>query len=355
MTQFTTENGVAYTEPVTVVVTQINSNPASTTYSAYVDSTAGSASKSSQQPLTTFFTPPAICTSGPWVSINGTQGEITCTRAIGASAGTSCFPPGSSEYLYSPGVCPTGYIPAAEISGASAVTSICCLRYISDTIKSLLMANLDRSGMAYQQTISSCVQILPLDAAAGTLVVVSNYTTPSYTEPFLAYAPTIAVAWASSDLEYFTPVSAPNQGVIVITSTLSGSTPSAPAGSSVSRHHASMNVGSKTGIGIGASLGALILIALGAWALLRRRNARTAKQRVSSGDKAELPGQDAEKKSFKVTELGPDGEVYEKGGHGRPVELEHDIRYELEGAFRGHEAGGPLSPSGDVEKFADEL
>ncbi|KAK5758574.1 hypothetical protein LTS12_011273 [Elasticomyces elasticus] len=198
------------------------------------------------------------------------------------------------------------------------------------------VVDLHECGMSFVQTASSCAQILPLETAIGTPVVIANLTS-QYTKQFTAFAPTILVAWASRDLASFTPASAPLLQIIITTSTR-------VAGSDTT----GLTVGAKAGIGIGAALGLIACVALGVWLLTRRRRSRAAAQSASkddSNDKAELPGQSAEKKQPVATELGPNGEIFETSGYGLPAELEPHTRYELEGDFHGYEAGVVRSPT----------
>ncbi|KAK5688046.1 hypothetical protein LTS10_000024 [Elasticomyces elasticus] len=199
--------------------------------------------------------------------------------------------------------------------------------------KELINSN---SGMSFLQNASSCAQILPLETAIGTPVVIANLTS-QYTKQFTAFAPTILVAWASSDLASFTPASAPLLQIIITTSTrVAGS--DTPTG---------LTAGAKAGIGVGAALGLIACVALGIWLLIRRRRSRAVAQFASkddSNDKAELPGQSVEKKRPEATELGPNGEIFETSGYGLPAELEPHARYELEGGFHGYEAAAVRSP-----------
>jgi len=95
------------------------------------------------------------------------------------------------------------------------------------------------------------------------------------------------------------------------------------------------------GIGVGASVGGLTLIALAAWLVFRRYRARKARSTlVPAGEKAELEGDSAKRPKATGVELGIDGKILEVSGHDKPAEADNAaVRYELEGDWHGHEAG----------------
>ncbi|KAK1066004.1 hypothetical protein LTR12_010413 [Friedmanniomyces endolithicus] len=72
-------------------------------------------------------------------------------------------------------------------------------------------------------------------------------------------------------------------------------------------------MGATAGIGVGAALGGLALIALGAWLFLRRRKSRVAGGADNDHGKSELPGESAEKQRTKAGELSTRGEIFEFG------------------------------------------
>ncbi|KAK1809833.1 hypothetical protein LTR12_015795 [Friedmanniomyces endolithicus] len=297
-------------------------------------------------PLTTVFSPPPPCTSGPWVSVESTQGTITCTRSLDSSLTASCYPSefvAGAAVLYSPGICPSQYSAAASwtTEGSNATTSICC-----------------PSGMAYLQLASSCEATLGnTPASNGFPTVVINNSTVQYSNAFTAFAPTIAVAWAFTDLDRYTPASAPIFATDLTAATIGSSTATTTSASQSNpttssstlstpiQSGSSLSTGATAGIGVDAALGGLALIALGAWLFLRRRKSRAAGGADDNHGKAELPGESAEKQRTKAGELSTRGEIFEFGGDARPAELEPDVRYELEGGFQGNEAGGTMRRS----------
>ncbi|KAK4580252.1 hypothetical protein LTR86_000455 [Recurvomyces mirabilis] len=299
-------------------------------------------------PLTTAFTPAPVCSSSVWESVDSTQGTITCTPSLAPTLTSQCYPRNFNEtytILYSPGVCPQGYAAAASwtSAGSDVHTSLCCPH-----------------GMSWLQVVSSCSEILPTGSA--TAIVASN-TTTTMTEPFTAYAPAIAVAWASSDLTLFSPASLP----LLTTASLTSEATSAAAtssdisaGSVIASSTATtatgasqtsttpgpgLSVGAKAGIGVGATVGGLLCLAVAAWFLLWRRRSFSTKGLPEAEGKAELPGDGIEKKALHISELGPNGEIYESAAKERPPEMGDNVRYELEADWHGHEAPTTRAPN----------
>ncbi|KAK5729332.1 hypothetical protein LTR17_012057 [Elasticomyces elasticus] len=282
-------------------------------------------------PLTTVFSPLPTCTSGPWVSIDSTQGTITCTQSLDSSLTASCYPvsfTAGAAVLYSPGVCPSAYSAAASwtTDGINITTSICCPR-----------------GMSYLQLASSCAATLPNDAndfeLTGTPLVIWN-STVQYRSIFTAFAPTLAVAWASSDLAQFTPIWAPLDSTITSSASVgtpastssAGDPPASPPASPPDR----LNRGTEAGIGVAASVVGVV-IGLAFWLFWRRRRMAGAKGNVTlTGGRAELEGGQSEKQPPKIGELETKGEIHEFDGKGKPTELSTAIgqRHELDVASK---------------------
>ncbi|KAK5702488.1 hypothetical protein LTR17_022285 [Elasticomyces elasticus] len=199
--------------------------------------------------------------------------------------------------------------------------------------------------MSYLQLASSCAANLPNDAddfePTGTPLVIWN-STVQYTNLFTAFAPTLAVAWASSDLAQFTPTWAPLYSTITSSASVGtpastssvGGPPASPPASPPDR----LNRGTEAGIGVAASVVALV-IGLGVWLYWRRRKARANENVTLTGGRAELEGEAREKQPPKIGELETKGEIHEFYGKGKPTELSTAIgqRHELDGGFRGHE------------------
>ena len=91
---------------------------------------------------------------------------------------------------------------------------------------------------------------------------------------------------------------------------------------------------------MGVPVASLALVAIGIWAFLRRKRKKkdSPDGTVQFDGKPELPGEDAEIKtaSAKTNQ----GEAFEISGISKPVELNPEARYELEGGWHGHETRG---------------
>jgi hypothetical protein len=95
---------------------------------------------------------------------------------------------------------------------------------------------------------------------------------------------------------------------------------------------------------VGVAIAGLTLIALAIWALLQHRKSRGKKPEPYRDPKAELPGEAAEDKPRLPTEL-PENDIAEMAGVEKPIELNPDVRHELEGEWHGHEAREISSPA----------
>lgn len=187
--------------------------------------------------------------------------------------------------------------------------------------------------------------------------MISDHLT-TYSSPFTAFASTIAVAWASSDLPLFTPASAPLVQARLAASASRASasdsqaTTSEPSNGTSSSPMSSgfLSTGAQAGIGVGVSIAGIILLALGMWALLRRRQSRTRNDEPRADPRAGLRGEDAEKKLPGVAELGNYGAKAELAGLTKPTELDRNERHELEGHWHGHEIQGVVSPLGRMRE-----
>lgn len=106
----------------------------------------------------------------------------------------------------------------------------------------------------------------------------------------------------------------------------------------LSSETAALSTGAKAGIGVG--VGAAVLIALGAWFVLRRRRLQpgTGSGAPYVDNKAELAATEPERNP----KHGPDGgqgqPVFEVSGAEKPAEAGNEARHELEGEWHGFEA-----------------
>ena len=159
------------------------------------------------------------------------------------------------------------------------------------------------------------------------------------------------MTWASSDLNKFTPASAPLNQIpagVSASATLTDATsrPLAPLNSASttpsSAPSSSLSIGAKAGIGVGVAVGAIAVIAAIVWFLLRRRKRRKEENGQPTFEKAELHGETVNTKQPEVkrNELGLDGHIHEIGSVDKPVEVGNAGAHELPTDFEGHEVRG---------------
>lgn len=167
-------------------------------------------------------------------------------------------------------------------------------------------------------------------------LVVGDYVLQSSTthgSTFAAVVPQVAVWWASSDLSFFTPASAPvlptwrieryessvaarSRSAVATSTAATNPTGSTPQSESQGSSTGGLSPGTKAGIAVGIVVAVLIVLALG-FLLLRRRKQRTSMnqlqtlQRTKSArpyldSKGELPASETAKKTnVAAAELGP--------------------------------------------------
>lgn len=277
-----------------------------------------------QSPLQTVFTPPPTCLSKPWTSYTSTLGLLTCTQDVVSE--DPCFPSGffdvNAQGYYSPGVCPSGYSAARSYHDETTVTSIhygtfsrrdgATPRQLAAralTTSATATVTLTSTGSAWSSlccpTGMALISLPSSTYSCATLftqpqVVIFGNAVATYTQPFSALAPAIAVVWAIADLPFFTPASAPLRSALVTstpgslnTSTSGSSNGSAPA--ALTTGTAQLSSGAAAGIGVAATVFGLFLLGAGAWVLWRRRNRKIPAEEVTflsdSEKKTELSGE----------------------------------------------------------------
>ena len=174
-----------------------------------------------------------------------------------------CYPRGfQHQYetglsaVFSPGVCPHGYTGALveqHTEEERAITSYCC-----------------PVGMSYAQSIG-CMSTV----TTSTTVVNDKGTTVTMTSPFIAADWDIKVVWAYSQLDVFTPASAP----LLRRVSLGSATPTnnvtsqgrPPRGAQMER---AMSPGQLVGISAGVLFFVVAVFASGVYALWRRKRNR---------------------------------------------------------------------------------
>lgn len=215
----------------------------------------------SNPPLTTIFTPPARCAHIEYSFSAAQSGTSTFWRdASGPGLGTqsACYPPGfaavqtSSNLQYSPGVCPSGYLPASSATAPSrsAMTSWCC-----------------RSGLKYAQDFGCFTTI-----TTPTVVRLNAESTTTMSTAFVAADWAIQVAWNSADLNLFTPASAP---LIEASAAAANNTQANMTGQEIA------------GLGIGVPA-AVAAIAVACYALWRRKRRQPHHAELLDDDPSEM-------------------------------------------------------------------
>ncbi|KAF2484515.1 hypothetical protein BDY17DRAFT_130140 [Neohortaea acidophila] len=215
----------------------------------------------SNPPLTTIFTPPARCAHIEYSFSAAQSGTSTFWRdASGPGLGTqsACYPPGfaavqtSSNLQYSPGVCPSGYLPASSATAPSqsAMTSWCC-----------------RSGLKYAQDFGCFTTI-----TTPTVVRLNAESTTTMSTAFVAADWPIQVAWNSADLNLFTPASAP---LIEASAAAANNTQANMTGQEIA------------GLGIGVPA-AVAAIAVACYALWRRKRRQPHHAELLDDDPSEM-------------------------------------------------------------------
>jgi LPXTG-motif cell wall-anchored protein len=273
-------------------------------------------------PLTTIFTPPASCSSS-WTYeaqlYNSVTGGLLIQNAVENGIDRSCFPPnfadnarGQASEIYSPGYCPSGYTSPAVFSGNGVTTGICCQRYLMNCPKSLKGIADTTSGFTYYTTLTTinffssttifagCLSIYPESSGATTVRARANdtdLTTTAISGPISMWGQPVVVEFQQKDLTLF---STSTSSISSSTSSRSSGTasPSAttaqPAITSTGSPTPStdpksgLSTGAQAGIGVGVAIVALILLAIAAFFLRRKRKA-SQKPNNGSENKVELP------------------------------------------------------------------
>lgn len=239
-----------------------------------------SAATSSFLPLTTVFPVPTSCFDNIYYALF-TSPDISAFRDYNALS-SQCYPEsyGAFEYptatfeasWYSPGVCPSGYAIASSYydNEASATRAYCC------------------PGASDKEWVPD----FPWGGDGGRRVCISTVTTSTslvladrttvVTDFFSAYDWPISVMWAESDLNKFTPASAPLLAGKAASTSNAASTSSPAQMSETGTSTAlptptgskGLSTGAEVGIGIGVAAIALALLAVAGFILYRRRKAK---------------------------------------------------------------------------------
>ncbi|KAK5115454.1 hypothetical protein LTR62_001113 [Meristemomyces frigidus] len=276
--------------------------------SAATTATPSSSSKgniTANIPLTTIFTPNADCFDLEFgVMLSTASGPVSAFRDFSAARQT-CYPSRysklelSTNLWFSPGVCPSGLTRASQMIGPTTTSAWCC-----------------PSSMAYSYDGNR--DYCSMYVATSTTVRSGSQTAAPLSN-FIALQWPVSVQWQSTDLDVFSPASAPLLVQTQTSSTVSGRSESLTAARSATESRASvgaatataagssgsggLSTGAEAGIGAGIGALALVLIGLAIWIFLRRRRNKRAQGRginhdasaaTYEGMKAELPGSSSE-------------------------------------------------------------
>jgi hypothetical protein len=286
---------------------------------------------SATMPLTTVFTPAPTCTL-PFLSFANPEN----THIWGTDYGTTtmqrvqvgCYPEyyfqNDQKVLFSPGVCPSGHTMAQiySDSGEGNTRAHCCPR--SATPVHFMECSLTSCSNAPFKTDSAFAHCASPATSPGTIVIGKNATTGG---SYLIVQKAIVVEWRSEDLARFTPASAPlAQSTGASPSVLPSSTipsptqrtlvmqtfaestsaslppPTTAPNTSVTSPHVSktqgtdttvpspLSPGAKAGIGIGATVGGIMVLVLIAMLLvLRKKQAQRSETQIYQSQLSSIP------------------------------------------------------------------
>jgi len=246
--------------------------------------------------LTSVFTPPASCSSS-WTyeaqTYNSVTGGLLLQNAL-QEIDPACFPSGYSgygrapftTYVFSPGVCPSGYTTAAENLDGGTLSAVCCQTGFSV----LSFASSINGDGSSSFTYEGCTSIFP-QASGATAVSArtekSDLGTTTVTGPITMWAQPIYIQYAQQDLSLFS-TSTPTSASVSKSTPAPSSTRTAPtststvAATSKDTTDGGLSTGATAGIAIAASICGLIAIAAVFLLFMRKRRAKRT-QRVLAG------------------------------------------------------------------------
>ena len=164
------------------------------------------------------------------------------------------------------------------------------------------------------------------------------------------YTP-IIVTWASSDLDRFTPASAPvlhatpASKLLIsasIINTRAGSLGNVGATSTAqTSNSSSLSTGAQAGIGVGVTIVCICAMSAIIWTIFRRRKSRKGTEDAQMSLKPELHGESkSAANGGERSELDDDAKISEIIGTSRTAEVDDSQRHELPGDFGAHEVRG---------------
>ncbi|QGA15840.1 hypothetical protein EYB26_003501 [Talaromyces marneffei] len=254
-------------------------------------STITTSATSAVPALTTTFTPAASCLTDLYLNNIVSNGFIWDYRQLGpAPTGTDCYPPkfaATPSAYFSPGICPTSYTIACStvlsIGSSTETRATCCPSCQADKTAwpwystDLCTYEGSTTGtylFTAQTSISTAIGLANLNAYGMEIRwQASDTSTPGATS---------ALTTASSALS--TSASASPASTALSTTPTPTSTPTSPSTSSLS-------TGAKAGIGIGAAVSALLILAGIIFFIIRRRRNSAAANKQENMDMHLTPAQ----------------------------------------------------------------
>ncbi|KAJ6021520.1 hypothetical protein N7540_007024 [Penicillium herquei] len=233
--------------------------------------------------LTTTFTAPTRCFTDTYFieNLSGTDyytttvttGETGWWLQLGPTNWDTCFPSAyeiSTDFYYSPGVCPSGYWTASQSVYSDGETrATCCPNNYNVQTRS----DLDwfTTNKCTSRATTSSVWTFTKGSTVSSLTTSADGIN----------AKGVSIRWRSADFMSQTTATTTNSQ---ITTSATASSTSSPSSSIPDTKSSGLSTGAKAGIGVGAAVGAIVIITLGVWIwILRKKN-----RKVSSGSKGNL-------------------------------------------------------------------
>ncbi|KAJ5722778.1 hypothetical protein N7488_000813 [Penicillium malachiteum] len=229
--------------------------------------------------LTTTFIAPTGCFTDTYFieNLSGTDyytttvttGETGWWLQLGPTNWDTCFPSAyeiSTDFYYSPGVCPSGYWTASQSVYSDGETrATCCPNNYNVQTRS----DLDwfTTNKCTSRATTSSVWTFTKGSTISSLTTSADGIN----------AKGVSIRWRSADFMSQTTATTTNSQNSQITT-------SATSSSNSGTNSSGLSTGAKAGIGVGAAIGAILVIALGFWVwILRKKN-----RKASNGSKSNL-------------------------------------------------------------------
>lgn len=279
-------------------------------------------------PLTAVFTPAEACKQrhieerAMLLSSEVFGGLHSYFYSKGQTEG-ACYPYDATKVpLYSPGVCPSGWFAQTTAVYDQKTTSYCCAPYDTQSrfliLKYMLSMYRDMRLHVYTNGLAACTKLITTPTS-----VFFPWQSWGVRSSFVVMDQVIMIAWESSDLDVFTPASAP-----LIRDLQATKAPPSPQTTELSMP--GLSKGAKAGAVIGSIFGLALLIGL---AILMNRMRR---YRLSLQDRSIV---EPEKEDSGTRQVDSDSSaLYKANGDSRLSEADFaNSRAELEGHWHGYE------------------